>query len=272
MKQPTLSEFFNWHHHPFADTHALKDPFCSQRDERICSSVKGLISHGKSLMLTGASGTGKTTLVNNLIHAWDPNRYQPIYIQYGGISRMGLLRALAEILGVDAQGRRIPLLSKIQNFIYDKRLKQGSSFPVLIIDDAHLLERDSLLDLCSLLMLPGKNLTAASLILIGDTDFPKLLHLHVMAPVRTRLTVNFHLDPLTESESEDFVKSRLQQAKAPVDLLDPEVLSLMAISSHGNRRELMNMGTVLVDEAFYREEKTISSQLFLSVEFMNSPD
>jgi len=121
-------------------------------------------------------------------------------------------------------------------------------------------------------MLPGKNLTSASLILIGDTDFPKLLHLHVMAPVRTRLTVNFHLEPLTESESEDFVKSRLQQAKAPADLLDSASLSLMATSSHGNRRELMNMGTVLVDEAFYRKEKTISTQLFLSVEFMNSPD
>jgi len=35
---------------------------------------------------------------------------------------------------------------------------------------------------------------------------------------------------------------------------------------------LTNMGTVLVDEAFYRKEKTISTQLFLSVEFMNSPD
>ena len=162
MNQPTLSEFFNWHHHPFADTHALKNPYLSPKDQRICSSIRNLVSSGKSLLLTGASGTGKTTLVNTLIHQWDPNSYQTIYIPYGGIKRMGMLRAIADSLGVDAQGRALPLLTKIQKMIFEKRISQGSTFPILIIDDAHHLERESLLDLCSLLMLPGRNLAFSS--------------------------------------------------------------------------------------------------------------
>ncbi len=272
MNQPTLSEFFNWHHHPFADTHALKDPYLSPKDLRYCSSIKNFVSSGKSLLLTGASGMGKTTLMNTLIHQWDPNNYQPVYIPYGGVKRMGLLRAIADPLGVDAQGRSLPLLTKIQKMIFEKRLTQGSTFPILIIDDAHLLERESLLDLCSLLMLPGRNLTCASLILIGDTHFPKCLNLQVMAPIRTRLTSNIQLDPLQESEAVAFIQSRLAYARAPSNLFDSEVLTLMATSSHGNRRELMNMGAVLLDEAFHRNEKTINSQLYYSVDWVHKPE
>ncbi len=62
--------------------------------------------------------------------------------------------------------------------------------PLFVVDDAHLLERESLLDLCALLALPARNTIAASLILIGNETFPKLLTLQVMAPVLTKWGVS----------------------------------------------------------------------------------
>jgi type II secretory pathway predicted ATPase ExeA len=69
------------------------------------------------------------------------------------------------------------------------------------------------------------------------------------------------MEPLNEMETERFIAYRCEKAKAPKDLVEPDAMTLMAAHCRGNRREIMNTGTVLLDEAFYRKERTISSQL-----------
>lgn len=82
-----------------------------------------------------------------------------------------------------------------------------------------------------------------------------------MTLIRTRLTVNFRIDPLSEAEAEQFIAFRLGCAQAPKDLFEPDALNLIAAHCHGNRREIMNLGTLLLSEAFYRSEKCVSAQL-----------
>ena len=56
---------------------------------------------------------------------------------------------------------------------------------------------------------------------------------------------------------------RAEAAKAPEDLFDTESVALFSSHCRGNRRQLMNIATLLLDEAFYRQEKTIGSHLIL---------
>ena len=136
-----------------------------------------------------------------------------------------------------------------------------SMFPVFVIDDAHLMEKESLMDICSLMFNPHKETVAASFILVGDETFEKKLSLQIMSPVRTRLTGQFNLNTLNDKDSLEFIKFRLSNAKAPETLFDPDALSIMSSHCRGNRRQIMNMGTLLLAEAFYRQEKTISAEL-----------
>jgi type II secretory pathway predicted ATPase ExeA len=100
---------------------------------------------------------------------------------------------------------------------------------------------------------------AASIILAGDETLAKRLHLHVMAPVKTRMTCFFSMESLNENETEQFVSYRLDAAKAPTDLFDSDTISLISSHCRGNRRQIMNIGTLLLDEAYFRQEKTIAS-------------
>ena len=88
--------------------------------------------------------------------------------------------------------------------------------------------------------------------------------MQILAPVRNRLTGLFHLNTLDEKESLEFVKFRLASGKAPENLFDNDALSIMSSYCRGNRRQIMNMGTLLMAEAFYREEKTIGSDLIFN--------
>lgn len=48
-----------------------------------------------------------------------------------------------------------------------------SVFPVFVIDDAHLMEKESLMDICSLMFNPFKETVGASFVLVGDETFKK---------------------------------------------------------------------------------------------------
>ncbi len=258
----SMAEHFGWKFHPFADTWPMDSPFCSQRDQRIADQSIQLLQHGKSFAVTGPSGAGKSTLVQHLLANLDPNYYHGLYIHYGGLQRTALLKTVGEQLGVETNTRAVPLLVKLQKHIGMMATGKHPIHPVILIDDAQLLERESLMDLCSLIVCPPKKAAAASLIIVGDDMLAKQMQLAVMTPIRTRLTVNFRIDPLSETEAEQFIAFRLSCAQAHKDLFEPDAITLIAAHCHGNRRQIMNLATLLLSEAFYRNENCVSAQLF----------
>lgn len=255
------AEFFDYKHHPFADTYRLKTPFLGAQDQRFFKTALSLISTGKSLALCGPSGAGKSTLVHHVLSCLDANCYKPALVHYGGLQRNGLLKAIADVLGVETSGRTVPLLIKLQKQMMKMASDNRSMFPVFVIDDAHMMEKESLMDICSLMFNPDRKTVAASFILVGDETFEKKLQLQVMAPIRTRLTGIFELNALSEAESMDFIKFRLTNAQVSETLFNTDAVSIMSSHCRGNRRQLMNMGTLLMAEAYYRQEKTIDAEL-----------
>jgi len=258
------AEFFNFKYHPFADTYRIKVPHVTKQDERFLTTASSLISTGKSFALSGPSGTGKSTLMHYMLSCLDPNCYRPALIHYGGLQRNGMLKTIADLLGEDTNGRTVPLLIKLQKRITQMAAENRAIFPVFVIDDAHLMEKDSLMDICSLMFNPLKETVAAAFILVGDETLEKKLQLQIMTPVKTRLTGLFNMNTLNDKESHEFIHFRLSNAGAQKDLFDQDALSLISSHCRGNRRKIMNMGTLLLAEAFYRQEKTISAELIFN--------
>ena len=265
----TMNEFFNWQRHPFTDTHTIKEPYLCPKDLRIRDRAISLLQCGKSFAITGPSGAGKSTLLQHILASLDGTRFTSVLLHYGGLQRSGILRAIADLLGVESGGRAIPLLVKLQKHISHMAAENNAPYPVFVIDDAQLMERESLMDLCSLLVNPATKTAAASLVLAGDENLARNLNLHIMESIRTRLTCIFGIDPLNVDESQAFIASRLETAGAPDNLLERDAMEIVASHCRGNRRQIMNVGTLLLDEAFYRKEKTIGSQLVLSCDLMD---
>lgn len=268
LNRISMAEHFQWHRHPFTDTWRLQAPFCSQRDQRIADQAELLLQQGKSLAVTGPSGAGKSTLVQHLLSNLDVNYYRRVYIHYGGLQRNALLKAVGDQLDVETNTRAVPLLIKLQKHIAGIATATHPIYPVIVIDDAQLMARESLMDLCSLIVCPPQKAAAASLVVVGDEMLAKQLQLAIMTPIRTRLTVNFTMQPLNEQETGQFIAFRLEHAKAPKDLFEPDAIVLIAAHCHGNRREIMNVCTLLLSEAFYSQEKTVNEQTFMNCDLL----
>jgi general secretion pathway protein A len=266
----TPAEFFRWKHHPFIDSPEMMCSFTT-REQRTLQVAEHLLNEGKSFAMVGPSGTGKTSLVRALLEKLDRKSFSPTHIHYAGHSRGGILRALADTLRLDLRKRTLPLLTRIHQHLIRKPQDQPGVFPVIVIDDAHLLEPESLFDLCSLLAHPEQKTATASMILIGDELFRKQLRLTAMSPVKTRMACLFSLEPLSDKEAFEFIAARIKAGGGPKDLFDKEALEILNSRCRGNKREWMNMASLLCLEALAKNEQTINAQLVLSSDFCENP-
>ena len=271
-EQLPINDFFGWKYHPFADTYIQRRLWIPQKDNKQLQTIKRLLHTGKSIALCGPSGSGKTTLVHTLINELDKNCYRPVLIPYAGHPRNGLTRILAETLGVETKGRGVPLITRVQQHL--EAIVGGASprHPVIIIDDAQLVENDSLWDLCSLLFQTAKQAVAASLILVGDGVLMKKLELYALLPIRSRLTTIMKLQPMNEQDTRLFIINRLQNGEAPSDLFADDAIEILAAHARGNRRNIMNIATMALEEAYYRQEKTITAETLYEAEWFNESE
>lgn len=272
QEQLPIGDFFGWKYHPFADTYLQRRLWIPPRDSKQLETIKRLLHNGKSLVLSGPSGSGKTMLVHALVSDLDKNSYRPVLIPYAGHARNGLTRILAEALGVETKGRGVPLITRIQQHLEGMIGGANPRHPVVIIDDAQLVENESLWDLCSLLFQTTKQTVAASLILVGDEVLVKRLELYTLLPIRSRLTTVMKLQPMNEQETRLFIENRLKNGEAPPDLFADEVIEILAAHTRGNRRNIMNIATMALEEAYYRQEKTITAETLYDADWFNESE
>lgn len=271
-EQLPMGDFFGWKYHPFADTYLQRRLWIPPRDRKQLETVKRLLHSGKSLALSGPSGSGKTTLVHALISDLDKNSYRPVLIPYAGHPRNGLTRILAEALGVETKGRGAPLITRVQRHLEAMVSGANPRHPIIIIDDAQLVENDSLWDLCSLLFQTARQTVAASLILVGDEVLAKKLDLYTLLPIRSRLTTVMKLQAMNEEETKLFIENRLRNGEAPPDIFADEAVEILVAHTRGNRRTVMNIATMALEEAFYRQEKIITAETLYDSDWFNESE
>ena len=73
---------------------------------------------------------------------------------------------------------RVDELEELFPTIYEQTL-DASNYEVIVVDDAQWLARESLMDLCSLIVCPPKKSAAASLIIVGDDRLARQMNLAI---------------------------------------------------------------------------------------------
>jgi general secretion pathway protein A len=256
-KTQSAIQFFGLRYPPFADTFDIQTPFQSESESLIIQRAIALIQQGRSLAVSGEAGTGKSMLVKSIINELDTKQYRCAIIPYGGIKPSVLLRDLCELLDIATGGRKSLLSRLAQDFMPQNE----KPFPVIIVDEAHEMDKQSFLDLCSLLHNARTRTSAAALILVGQPALRKKLELDIFAPVKTRLTSMFAMPKLSLEESTEFLLYRMSIAKADQAIFNNEAITDIATDAKGNRRLLMNLAAVSLEEAARRNDKVVTSEI-----------
>ena len=159
------------------------------------------------VQMTGEVGAGKTTLCRAMLEQLD-GQYATALILNPIMSPDELMKAVAVEFGLSVKGMdRLDTLGAINQFL----LKQveGGKDAVLIIDEAQDLT-DELLEQVRLLSnLETDNRKLLQIVLLGQPELRARLNNHRLRQLRQRITVRYHLLPLTRHEVARYVQHRL---------------------------------------------------------------
>jgi putative secretion ATPase (PEP-CTERM system associated) len=184
------------------------------------------------ILLTGEIGAGKTTIIRSLIKNLDGN-IKLARINNTKVTSEQLISMINEDFGLDIIGKdKITLLRELNNFLIEQYAKGFQS--VLIIDEAQNLTPDLLEEIRLLSNLETDRAKLLQIILVGQPELKKTLNLPNLAQLRQRISINYHITPLTINETAEYIKYRLTIAGNPdVIKFEGEMLGLIYQFSKG---------------------------------------
>lgn len=204
-------KYFNLKAKPF---NLLPDPaffYLSQSHKRALSYVEyGIRERVGFILLTGAVGSGKTTLIRNILR------------MYGGkilVSKIFNTKVnsteLLEMINADfnlsvSDHSKVSLLKTLNDFLIEQFA--NGNHPVLIIDEGQNLTIDLLEEIRMLSNLETDNIKLLQIILIGQPELIEIMSTPKLIQLRQRISVNCHLKPLNRQETEEYIFHRLEKA------------------------------------------------------------
>ncbi len=193
-------------------------------------------------VVAGASGLGKTYLTH-VFASRLPEGFGPVFrVVYPQLNAEQFLAYLAAELGAEEEAdggtelRTDRALRQIEGRL--KALAADGRHPVLVVDDAHLVEDERMFRCLQLLLnfRHGKPHVSFSLLLVGE---PVLLgRLTRFATLNELLPIKSVLQPLTEEETAEYVRHRLREAGATRMPFDDAALRELHAASGGVPRRI----------------------------------
>ncbi len=164
------------------------------------------------VQLTGEVGAGKTTLCRAMLEQLDQN-YSTALILNPILNADELMKAIAIEFGLDVHGMdRLDTIAKINDFLL-WNVEQGKD-TVLIIDEAQNLTEELLEQVRLLSNLETDNRKLLQIVLMGQPELRERLNSPNLRQLRQRITVRYHLSPLSPAEIDCYIQHRLQVSGA----------------------------------------------------------
>ncbi len=162
-------------------------------------------------VLTCESGVGKTTALRAVLQPLNPARYRVCYVAVAEEwTPRQLYRALATELQLPWAPSADAVEQQVRHTCWTLATQQGQ-LPIVVLDEAHLLSPHVLQALRRLRNFAFDTTAPMVLILAGHTELRRKLALRPLEAVRQRVTLAFHLPPLTAADTAAYVRHHLQQ-------------------------------------------------------------
>jgi len=164
------------------------------------------------VQLTGEVGAGKTTLCRAMLEKLD-SHFSTALILNPVMSANELMQAIAMEYGLPVNGLdRLNTIGVINNFLL-QQVERGQD-TVLIIDEAQDLTDDLLEQVRLLSNLETDNRKLLQIVLLGQPELRDRLNQHRLRQLRQRITVRYHLLPLSRFEVSHYIQHRLDVSGA----------------------------------------------------------
>ena len=227
--------FYSLNSKPFQITTDPKFLWLGEKHKEALATLKyGILENKGFLLLTGDIGTGKTALINALVKIIDVAAIVAT-VPDPGLDSLDFFNILAEEFKMnkrfDSKGA---FLIQLKHFLHkafaaDKKV-------LLIVDEAQRLNHDLLEQIRLLSNIEMNNRKLINIFFVGQTEFSDMLRDEKSKAIRQRISVTFHIDPLTENETWHYIRHRLKIAGTNQEIFNSKAVQEIYSFSQGYPR------------------------------------
>ena len=200
--------------------------FGSEHREAISSLYLGIQEGRGVTAIVGAPGIGKTTLLKYLITRVS-NRTVSAFLDHPFDDKKNLIRAVLFGLGLDASDDgEFQQWCRLRDYFL-LQLGRGRQV-ILAFDEVQTLSVEVLEQIRLFSTLETSRRRMVEIVLAGQLSFAEKLNLPEMYPLRQRIGLLTHLEPLRPDGVHEYIRHRLKIAGRERDLFTPRAVAEIA--------------------------------------------
>jgi serine/threonine-protein kinase len=202
-------------------------------------------------------GTGKTTLLNALKESLDPDVVTAT-ISNPGLEKLDFLSFLAASFGLKETFRsKGEFIRRFREFL--ETCHRNGKQVLLIIDEAQQLSNEMLEEIRLLSNIERKDVKLLNIFFVGQDELNGILDRPENRALCQRMPLSFHLEPLAENETGEFIEHRLKVAGARHRIFTRDAVREIYSSSKGYPRLVNNICDHAMLVGYAANKKTIGA-------------
>lgn len=221
----------------------------------------GMIDNMGFVLLTGAAGMGKTTLINGLTRALKSNVLWAV-VSDPGLERIDLYNKIGSAFGIKKKFiSKVQFLIQFSHFLH--KAHDAGKKVVLFVDDCHLLNQAMLEELNLLVNIERDDARLIDIFFAGQPGFNEMLDQQNNKAVRQRLGLKARLVSLGKNETVYYIKHRLKNAGTVDKIFSARAFQVIHHYSQGVPRSINMICEQALKAGSQRDEKNIGYKLIL---------
>jgi type II secretory pathway predicted ATPase ExeA len=209
-------------------------------------------------VITGEVGTGKTVAARAALAALDHTRHTVIYIGNPAVGVRGIHHHIVTSLGGRPEHGTAALTAQAYDVLAGEAAERGRT-PVVIIDEAHLLDHAQLESVRMLTNHDMDSRTPFATILIGQPTLRRMIKLGVLAALDQRIAVRYQMAGMTPAETAGYVRHHLSLAGRDGDLFSDDAIAQLHEASRGKPRTVNNLAIAALVATYAAGKKIVDA-------------
>ncbi len=217
------------------------------------------------MLITGQPGTGKSLAIRTFISKINLNLYKYFYIPLSTVNILDFYRQLCTNLGGVMSWKKSQLFASIQASIRNY-VENNQKVPIIIFDEAHFLKNENFWELQIINNFNLDSTDPAIFILVAQPHLKDRLLSPLHQAFYQRITLKFHLSPLSKEETNSYIQHHLKYAGATSSLFNPNAVSAIYQASNGIPRVINSIAfNALTIGALERKDAISEEEIYRAV-------
>ena len=237
-----FEDFYGFEHTPFTRNIPTDQLYQSLILEETLGRLQYAADRQMFAVVTGDCGTGKTTAIRRFRDILDSSKFSVMYLADSKLTSRHFYKGLLEQLGCEAKFYRGDAKRQLHKEI---ELMQGihKLRPVVIVDEAHLLDREMLEEVRFLLNFKMDSQSPMALILVGQSELWEKFQLQAYAAIRQRIDIQCRLNHYDRAQMGEYVHRHLDYAACDKEIFSDAALDEISKYSSGSARLINKLCT-----------------------------